>query len=149
MDVDAADLVVRNLTYRLFVELGRAPTLDEVADASDSYTADIAQTWERLHESHAIVLNAAGTGIRMANPFSGVPTRFKVRANGRSWYANCAWDSIGICAALDSDGAVLTSCPDCDDAIEFNVMNRTVSDPSLLFHALVPASQWWDDIGFT
>ena len=47
-----------------------------------------------------------GREIRMANPFSAVPTAFRVSAAGRWWYANCAWDAFGICAALHADGRI-------------------------------------------
>src|SRR5919198_1451630 len=93
------DLKLRNLTYRLLVELGRAPSAGEVA--------------------------------------------------GRSWYGNCAWDAFGICAALHVDGYVETVCPDCGEPIAVEVRGERPDDESLLFHCLVPAAHWWDDIVFT
>ena len=84
----------------------------------------------------------------MANPFSAVPTAYRVHAAGRWWYGNCAWDALGICAALGTDGRVETSCPDCGEAISFDVRDRRPDDERLLFHCLVPASRWWDDIVF-
>ena len=72
--MDRRDLGLRSLTYRLFVELGRSPTVSEVADAGDLTAAEVSSGWRRLHEQHAIVLNAATAEIRMANPFSAVPT---------------------------------------------------------------------------
>jgi hypothetical protein len=72
-----------------------------------------------------------------------------VRAAGRWWYGNCAWDAFGICAALDVDGRVETSCADCGDALVVEVRDKRPDDESLLFHCLVPAAHWWDDIVFT
>ena len=68
---------------------------------------------------------------------------------GRWWYGNCAWDAVGICAALDADGRVETSCPDCGDPIVLEVRGRRAQADGPLFHCLVPAIQWWDDIVFT
>ncbi len=85
----------------------------------------------------------------MANPFSAVPTRFSVQAGGRGWYANCAWDAFGICAALHVDGHISTTCPDCEEPLEIDVIDEQPSTTSLLFHSLVLAAQWWDDIVFT
>ena len=110
--------------------------------------ASIQEGWRRLHEAHALVLHAGGE-IRMANPFSAVPTACRVRAGGRWWFANCAWDAFGVCAALDVDGDIESSCPDCGDALRVEVRDRQPSDESLLFHCLVPAVAWWDDIAFT
>jgi len=147
--VDDSELELRNLTYTLFVELGRAPTAEEVAQAKGSTVPDVQGVWRRLHQQHALVLDSATSEIRMANPFSAVPTAYRVRADGRWWNANCAWDAFGICAALRLDGRIEASCPDCGSPIAVHVQDERPDDESLLFHCLVPARQWWDDIVFT
>jgi hypothetical protein len=126
------------------VELGRAPTPGEVGDP-----VDVVPAWRRLHEAHALVLNAGSDELRMVNPFSAVPTAYRVVADGRGWYANCAWDAIGICAALHVDGRIESSCPDCGEPIVVEVRDERPDDASLLFHCLVPAREWWSDIVFT
>jgi hypothetical protein len=143
--VDEADLRLRNLTYELFVELGRAPTAAETGLAAG---ADVREGWRRLHDAHALVLDAAGE-IRMANPFSAVPTPYRVQTRGRWWYANCAWDAFGIHAALGADGRIETNCADCGEELTFGVRDGRSGDESLFFHCLVPAAQWWDDIVYT
>ena len=143
------DLALRNLTYARFVELGRAPTVAEIAAVAGRGRAEILAGWERLHAEHALVLDSATGDIRMANPFSGVPTAYRVQAAGRWWYANCAWDAFGICAALHSDGRIETTCPDCGEGLPVAVAGQRPDDESLLFHCLVPAARWWDDIAFT
>jgi hypothetical protein len=147
--MDERDLRVRANTYRLFVELGRAPTVEEVADESEITRVEAESSWRILHDHHALVLNAGTPELRMANPFSAVPTAYRVQARGRWWYANCAWDAFGICAALRSDGRIETSCPDCGEPLSVNVTGERPDDETLLFHCLVPAAQWWDDIVFT
>jgi Alkylmercury lyase len=140
--IDARDLELRNATYARFVELGRAPEPDELGAP-----ADIVAGWRRLHDARALVLD--GGAIRMANPFSAVPTPFLVEAAGRTWYANCAWDAFGICAALHADGRIEAACADCGERLVIHVRDRQPDDTSLLFHCLVPASHWWDDIVYT
>lgn len=147
--MDERDLRLRTLTYGLFVDLGRAPTTHEVAGKGDLAVADVVSGWQRLHEQHALVLNPGTAEIRMANPFSAVPTAYRVQADGRWWYANCAWDAFGICAALHADGRIESSCPDCGEALAVEVHDQRPGDESLLFHCLVPAARWWDDIVFT
>ena len=95
------------------------------------------------------MLDATTRAIRMANPFSAVPTPFRVHANGRWWFANCAWDAFGVCAALRSEGDIETTCADCDEPIAVEVRDRRPDDETLVFHCLVPAARWWDDIVFT
>ncbi len=145
--MDPRDLEVRNLTYGEFVEHGRAPTAEDVARASNLSVEDVRGAWRRLHDAHALVLNGAATELRMANPFSAVPTAHRVRAAGRWWYANCAWDAFGVCAALHVDGLVETSCPDCGERLCVEVRDEQPDDETLLFHCLVPAARWWDDGG--
>ena len=147
--MDAQVLAVRNLTYRMFVDYGRAPTVDEVAREADLTSAEVEASWRELHRAHALVLNPATTEIRMANPFSAVPTAYRVHAAGRWWYGNCAWDAVGICAALHADGSIETSCRDCGETIALDVRDQRVDDDRLLFHCLIPAAHWWDDIIFT
>jgi hypothetical protein len=142
------DLQLRNLTYGWFVEQGRAPAAAELAAELGIHSADVEAGWLRLHDAHALVLDPPGQ-IRMANPFSAVPTAHRVEVEGRWWYASCAWDAFGVCAALHSDGRIETSCPDCAEALSIEVRDMKPDDDSLLFHCLVPARSWWDDVVFT
>ena len=142
--MEESDLELRRRTYAFFVEHGRAPTAAELGDQDD-----VLAGWHRLHSEHAVVLNPATEELRMLNPFSAVPTAYRVQAGGRWWYGNCAWDAFGICAALHMDGRIETSCPDCGEPVVVEVRDQSPDDESLLFHCLVPASHWWDDIVFT
>ena len=135
------DLALRNLVYRRFVELGREPTMAELATTEEALG--------RLHERRLVVLEPDRPKIRMAIPFSAVPTPYRVEAGGRSWFANCAWDAYGILAALGVDGHISSSCPDCGEPIEIDVVDRRPEPADDLFHVLVPARSWWEDIVFT
>jgi alkylmercury lyase-like protein len=146
--VDAADIELRNATYRRLVELGRVPSAAEVAGATGLSEAAVRAGWRRLHDAHALVLDDAGE-IRMANPFAARPTPFRVEAAGRSWFANCAWDAFGIGAALDADSIIHTTCADCAAPLDIVVRDGRPDDTDLVFHVLVPAASWWNDIGYT
>ena len=135
------DLELRNLVYERFVELGRAPTLDELGTDEAAL--------RRLHEARMLVLEPDRPEIRMVIPFSAVPTPYRVEAAGRSWFANCAWDAFGILAAFHVDGHISSSCPDCGEPIEIDVVDRRPEPADDVFHVLVPARSWWDDIVFT
>lgn len=142
--MEQTDLELRRSTYAFFVEHGRAPLAKELGDSQE-----VVAGWRRLHEEHALVLSPGTDELRMLNPFSVVPTAYRVQAGGRWWYGNCAWDALGICSALRADGRVETSCPDCGDPLVLQFRHERVDDESLLFHCLVPAAHWWDDIVFT
>ncbi len=142
------DRSIRNATYAAFVDLGRAPTVDEFAERTSGVRADVAAAWRRLEEGHALVLDAAGE-ILMANPFSAIETPHRVEAAGRTWFANCGWDAFGIGAALGVDSTIQTTCPDCDERVDFEVLGGRPLDEAPVFHVLVPARDWWNDIRFT
>ena len=147
--MDLGDLALRNATYRGFVELGRAPTADEVAAMLARPVEDILAGWQRLHRAHALVLAPGAAELLMANPFAARPTPFRVDAAARSWYGNCAWDAFGVGAALHADCTVDTTCPDCGEAVRVSVRDGRPDRDDLVFHVLVPAARWWADIGYT
>ena len=60
--MDAGDLAIRNVTYRAFVELGRAPRVDDVAERAAVTADDVASAWRRLHDAHALVLDQVTGG---------------------------------------------------------------------------------------
>lgn len=142
--MDEADLQLRRRTYAFFVEHGRAPSPAELGEPRD-----VVAGWRRLHDARALVLQPGTDELRMLNPFSVVRTAYGVHAAGRWWYGNCAWDAFGICAALHTDGQVESSCPDCGEPLVVELQDERPDDDSLLFHCLVPARHWWDDIIFT
>ena len=144
------DLGIRNEVYSSFVATGRAPAPAAVADVLGLAEGDVAAAFRRLHDAHALVLHAGTTQIRMLNPFSVVETPHRVEAGGRSWFANCAWDALGIPAALHTDAVVHSECPDCGERLELEVRDGGLArGADLLVHFVVPARHWWDDICFT
>ena len=147
--MDDGDLRVRNLTYQLFADRNRPPSCADVAIAAKTTIAATRASWRRLHDARAIVLDGHTGELRMAHPFSAVPTRFQVHTAGRRWFANCAWDAFGLCAALHSDGPIDTSCAECAEPIGCSVEGERVADDGTVFHCLVPAAGWWDDIVHT
>ncbi len=148
--MDAFDLDVRRHVYFAVVANGRPPTAAETAAALDVDEPVVADAYRRLHDAHALVLHPDTTEIWMANPFCFAPTPHRVIAGGRTWTGTCCWDSLGIPAALHSDGRIETECACCGERLELAVSaGEVVEGADVLCHVLVPARRWWDDIGFT
>ena len=148
--MDELDLRIRNHLYASFVGDGRAHTAAETAAELGLDLERAEAAYRRLHDAHALVLQPGSTEIRMLNPFSAVETPPRVETAGRSWYANCAWDALGIPAALGADGVVRSACADCGEPLRLEVRDGELVDGrDLLVHFAVPARAWWDDIGFT
>jgi hypothetical protein len=87
----------------------------------------------------------------MAMPFSAVPTTVITRTRDRAYYANCAWDALGILSAMHENGTIDADCPDCATPIALAVSagRVTASEESVVAHFAVPPRDWWQDIGFT
>ena len=140
---------IRAFVYQRFADTTRAPSLDETAARFDLTREGAASVYDALHERHAFYLNPGTHDILMANPFSGIKTPFLVHANGKTYFANCAWDSLGIPAALHADAHVEASCAQSGEPIMLQVCDGEVSESDVLVHFLVPFKHWYDDLVFT
>lgn len=148
--MDAVDLDVRRHVYFSAVANGRPPTTAESAAALGLTAPELEAAYRRLHDAHALVLFPDTVDVWMANPFCFAPTPHRVRAGGRTWYGTCAWDALGIPAALHSDGYVESECACCGERVELEVVDGELAEGrDVVVHFLVPARRWWDDIGFT
>ena len=106
--------------------------------------------WRRLHEQHAIVLDPATAEIRMANPFSAVPTAVSGISGRPLVVRELRLGRVrDLRGARHVDGRIETSCPDCGENLGIEVRAEKPDDDNLLFHCLIPAAHWWDDIVFT
>jgi hypothetical protein len=143
------DALVRQAIYHSFADRGVPPTRVSIALATGLDADDVAMSFERLALARAIVLEPLSGEIRMAMPFSAVPTAFRVRADHISWWANCAWDALGIAAATRRDVEIVTQCPDCHDRLALRVTDGEPAAEPWVVHFLVPVARWWEDIGFT
>jgi len=105
--------------------------------------------YRELHERHAIFLEPGSLNVRMANPFSGVPTEFRVRANGKLYFANCAWDMLGIPAVLEADAVIEARCAESNEPIRLEVRDGKLSPGGLKIHFPLPFARWYEDLAFT
>ena len=148
--VSELDRSVRLYVYGQFLERSGPPTVDETAAALHATTAEVRAALGRLAAERVLVLAADDPArIQMAMPFSAVPTAFEVTALDRTWWANCAWDALGIPAMLNCDATIASACADCDAPIRLSVAAGQVAGDRAIVHLAVPAARWWDDIFFT
>jgi hypothetical protein len=140
---------VKLAIYEHFAAVGRRPSVADVAARVGLDLPEVRQAFGRLRSQRVLVLEADDESIRMAPPFSGVPTQHEVIADGVSYYANCAWDALGIPAALHQPAMVHSRCEQSLDPLELWVSDRGPAASQWLFHCVVPAAKWWNDIAFT
>lgn len=140
---------IRAFIYRHFAETTRPPSVEETAAQFGLRREEAEAAYEGLHQRHAIFLKPGTHDVLMANPFSGVETRFRVQANNKIYFANCAWDSFGIPAALHIDAEIEATCAQSGDPIDLTVKNQQVLNSDALVHFLVPFKDWYNDLPFT
>jgi len=144
------DIQVKLAIYQHIAETTQAPAVEEVAARVGAAPADVREAYGRLYQNRVLVLEPDGISIRMAPPFSGVPTQHRVRVDdGRELFANCAWDALGVLAALHRPGEVLSRCEQTFEPIEFQVSTSGPEPEPCVIHFAVPAAHWWKDIVFT
>ena len=140
---------VRAFVYQHFAQTTRPPHVDETAERFAVTHEQAASAYEELHQRHAFFLQPGTRRILMANPFSGVETPFKVYANHKTYFANCAWDSLGIPAALHAEAEIEAACAQSGEKIRLTVGRQGVQGQDALVHFLVPFKHWYQDLTFT
>jgi len=147
--MDALEL--RFIVYRGFVETGSAPSRHSLVDiVGDLDTVD--GLLRELHDRHMLVLDDRPHRrgeIRMALPFAAERTNFRVTTDNGGWWANCAWDSLAILAALHTDGHIESTWSDTGEPVHLGVSEGRLDSSVGFVSFALPASQWWDDIVLT
>lgn len=140
------DTAVRSLIYRRIADTGTAPSRQELIDLLGTGAGT---QLRRMHDAHMIVLDERPhrlDEIRMALPFAAEATDFRVTSEFGAWWANCAWDTLGIAAATRRDATIVSTWKDTDEPLTIEVVKGHLEAPVGYINFRVPARRWWDDI---
>ena len=141
------DWQIRLFIYGFFREQERPPTYQETARQFKLADEEARQRFERLNQNHRIFLEHGTDVIRMAHPFSAVVTPYRVAAGGHHYYANCAWDSLGIPAALHIDAQIEATIPSTGETVTYAIQSgQLIGRDAGIVHFLKPFGQWYDDL---
>ena len=144
------ETAVKLNVYQTIAATTQAPTSAQVAAALNSTVAKVEAAFQRLYQKRLLVLEpGTSSHIRMAPPFSGIETPHVVKIGDKSYYANCAWDALGVAAALHRDADIESVCGDCGQPMSFQVRDGRPLPQDCVIHFAVPAARWWDDIIYT
>jgi hypothetical protein len=148
-EADALDRDVRLYVFRQAADAARVPSPSEVASALGRSQPEIEESLRRLAAGRVLILAPNSTNVWAANPFCAVPSNFRVSALGRTYWGICIWDALGIAAALNADATVTAHCSDgCDQEIVLEVRDGALARGEGIVHFGVPATRWWENIGF-
>ncbi|MBL8079823.1 MAG: hypothetical protein JNM55_17785 [Anaerolineales bacterium] len=151
---------VRAFVYRYFADTTRAPSTEDTARHFNISKEEAGKIYTELNHRHAFFLEPETLTIRMANPFSAIPTDFKVHANGKTYFANCAWDMLGIPAALHCDATIDAVFTESNGPVQLEIRDGQIAQggvlaaedgglSDMLVHFPLPFSRWYDDLVFT
>jgi uncharacterized protein YjhX (UPF0386 family) len=144
------DTQVKLAIYEITADTGSVPTSSQISRKMNIDEDVVLAAFQRLHAKRLLHPEPGDPHqIRMASPFSAVPTGFPVEANGRHYYANCVWDAYGIAAALHCDAISHASDGHTGEPLTLEVKNGEPIVKSYVAHFAVPAAHWWDDLIFT
>jgi hypothetical protein len=145
-----SDDALRAFVYDHIIVRGAVPPSSEIAAYFDGDAAQVRDRLAALEVGKTILVHPATHEIWMAGPFSAAPTQYKLSDGKTTWYANCAWDMLGVAMLVDRPLLAETHCADCGEriAVECDPLHPP-SECQAVVHFLVPARQWYDDIGFT
>jgi hypothetical protein len=149
LEQDLLDWEMRSFVYAQIVERGYPPLAEQAAAEFGIETREARAAYERLHKRHALFLDPQTREVRMAFPFSAIPTPFRVRANERWYWANCAWDMLGVPAALHSDAEIVAEYVGDSSPVHMTVEKGRLRGVDGVVHFPLPLRHWYDDLVFT
>ena len=121
---------VRHYILTQYPLQGRAPSCREIEEALGLTGTEVQTILRRLHELDILYLEPGCLEIRLAYPFSSVPTRHVVKfedwPEAKPVYAQCAVDALGIPFMFGHDLSVASSCAHCSKPIMLEVRNRMI-----------------------
>jgi len=145
------DREVRIAIARSIKSRGKIPTIAAVASDLAQDVATVDASFARMIEGHVFIARKGSHEIYAYDPFCVGPTDFFVTAADRVWFGICAWDALGIPAALGHPGVVETHCADCNESlvVEVDADGGTDVQTWTVMQVGVPARDFWKDIYFT
>ena len=134
-----------------FLEKGYAPSLATIASYFDEQNLqDVKSKLIDLEEFHGVVLHPDKESVWIIHPLSTAPTNFSIRANGRTYWGNCAWCSLGAAALLQPSDVVVTTTAGAEgESLEIKVAGGKVAPEDYLVHFPVSMTKAWDNVVYT
>ncbi len=139
----------RKYVFDYFYENCYAPVIEEIMRRFCLEREEAHILLQALESSHHILLVPETQRILMANPFSGITTPFRDSIGGKTYFTNCAWDTISLHVMLGQDTEVSSFCHGCAEPIKIQLSRGRVAssepDAPLIF-LTIPVANWYDNL---
>jgi hypothetical protein len=141
---------LRVFVYDHVIARGLPPKSTEIAGHFGASVDDALRAIRDVKIGKTILPHPTTGEIWMAGPFASKPSNYEVIAGRKRWWANCAWDMLGVAQLVGEPVRIETRCGDCDAPLSLETDGSAEpAGAGYVVHFLVPARHWYDDIGFT
>ena len=144
-----APVELRIHIYDVLLDRGLPPRLSELARDFNVTERDARDAIAALKIGKTVQPHRRTGEIWMAGPFASEKTDYTVAGRKTTWFANCAWDMLGIPMIAREWVSIDTRCGESGETIRLSADQDSPSRENLVVHFLVPARRWYDDLGFT
>jgi hypothetical protein len=133
------------------IEKGYAPDLATIAAHFEETNLQKAKAeLIELEEQHGVVLHPDREKVWIIHPLSTAPTNFSIKANGMTYWGNCAWCSLGAAALLQPNDVTISTTTGAEgESVELAIVNGKVTNTDYLVHFPVPMTKAWDNVVYT
>ncbi len=140
----------RLFVFEHFREHGVPPVVEQLMTEFTLSRDDAVGVLGELESARHIALVPGTARILMAFPYSAIATPFQVRTEGRSYFANCAWDAVAFHSMLgDGDTTIDSACHHCATPIHIEMQRgvaTTVEPADTIVYLALKPTQWWENI---
>jgi hypothetical protein len=143
---------LRKYIFDRFLNTARAPSIEEVMGRYSIDRGRADALLQQLEAGHHLLLLPGTQRILMANPFSNLPTAFRVSVGPQRYFANCAWDAIAFHPMLGRPIGVSSFCHHCGAPVEFRLEDGKASGAGVeevRVYLGTPVARWYDDLVVT
>ncbi len=131
------------------VDQGYAPSVQDLSGQFDRSESEIITALKALQEYHGVVLHPHNSEVWVIHPFSMAPTNFLVRQQGREWWGNCAWCSLGAAVLLGGEVTITTTLGANGPQVQLRIIDEELIDPQYYVHFPIPMVECWQNVVFT
>lgn len=143
---------VRHFVYDDMLSNGLPPSAARIGRHFGVDANDVKRELAALKIGKTILVHPTTGEIWMTGPFASGVTPYRIdRIVGttQSWWANCAWDMLGVALIVNEPVRLVASCCDCGEPFTLDASPKRGIESDWLVHFLLPARRWYEDIGFT
>jgi len=142
-------VTLRRFVYDEILSRGQPPTAKRIGDHFGIGPSDAKRRLAALKIGKTVLAHPETGEIWMAGPFAASATPYRVVGAHQMWWANCAWDMLGVAVIANEPVRIDASCTDCKCPVTLVASPERGVESRWVVHFLLPARQWYDDIGYT